>query len=296
MDRLNDRKPAGFLMDIIIICAKRFIKSILRILLIGIFIEAVSFASGSNQTNPIVNTEELITLGKWNESRLNQIINESSQLKDVSKRIDFLSEKFLNVHYQESTLIGDISTPEVFVIDLEGVDCFTYVDYVEAMRLSNSFHEFRENLRTVRYRSGSVSFLNRNHFFTDWEYFNSSHVDDITEKIGGDKTKTALKTLNEKMDGAYFLPGIPPKERKVHFIPSHALDDEILLKLRSGDYIGIYSNLDGLDVSHVGILIKHTDKVYLRHASSLDQHRKVIDEDFMSYISNKPGIVIFRPK
>jgi hypothetical protein len=296
MDRSNDRKPAGFLMDIFIADAKRFLKSIFGILLIGIFIEAVSFASGSNQTNPIVNTEELVILGKWNESQLDHIINESSKLKDLTKRIDFLSGKFLNVDYQGSTLIGSISTPEVFVIDLEGVDCFTYIDYVEAMRLSRSFPEFKENLRTVRYQSGTVSFLNRNHFFTDWEYFNSSHVDDITEKIGGDKTKTVLKTLNEQTDGAYFIPGIPPKERKVHFIPSHALDDEILLKLKSGDYIGIYSNLDGLDVSHVGILIKHADKVYLRHASTSDQHKKVIDEDFMSYISDKPGIVIFRPK
>jgi hypothetical protein len=283
-------------MNIITTSAKTFLKPILGILLIGTLVEITSFASTSNQTNPIVNNQELIILGKWNENQLDHLIKKSSKIGDLSKRIDFLSDQLLGVNYEGSTLIGNMSTPEVFVIDLEGVDCFTYIDYVEAMRLSNSFPEFKENLKFVRYQSGNVTFLNRNHFFTDWRYVNSSHVEDITEKIGGDKTKTVLKTLNEKDDGTYFLPGIPTKQRKVQFIPSYAIDDEILVKLKSGDYIGIYSNEDGLDVSHVGIAIKEEDRIYFRHASSAEKNKRVVDEDFMNYISDKPGIVIFRPK
>src|ERR1700757_4891399 len=110
--------------------------------------------------------KELVFLGKWNEKKLDHIIRESSGIQDLGKRIDFLSEQFLNVNYKESTLIGNINTPEVFVINLEGMDCFTYIDYVEAMRLSSSFSQFKENLRRVRYQSGKVTFENRNHFFT----------------------------------------------------------------------------------------------------------------------------------
>ncbi len=283
---------AGFSIKSII----KVLNSVFSILFVAIIIESISYASTANQSETIVTDKELIILDKWNEKQLDYIISESSKIHDLDIRIDFLSEQFLNVDYKESTLIGNINTPEVFVVNLQGVDCFTYIDYVEAMRLSNSFPEFKDKLRTIRYQYGNVDFLKRNHFFTDWEYFNSEYVEDVTEKIGGDKTKTVLKTLNDKNDGTYFIPGISPKKRKIHYISSDAFDNEMLSKLRSGDYIGIYSNQDGLDVSHVGIVIKEGDKFYFRHASSSEGNRKVIDEDFMNYISDKPGILILRPK
>lgn len=241
-------------------------------------------------------TKEGILLGKFSQEELDHIIRESSKIKDVARRIDFLSRQFLDLDYLESTLIGDINIPEVFVINLEGVDCFTFIDCIEAMRLSGSFPEFKVNLRKVRYKSGSVSFENRNHFFTDWQEFNSDFVDDITEEIGAKKTVRVQKKLNEKEDRTYFLPGIYPVRRKIKYIPSDAVDDSVLNKLSTGDYVGIYSNVKGLDVSHVGIIIKDGDKIYLRHASSLKENRKVIDQDFKSYITSKPGINVFRPK
>jgi hypothetical protein len=66
--------------------------------------------------------------------------------------------------------------------------------------------------------------------------------------------------------------------------------------MRTGDYVGIYSEIKGLDVSHVGIVIKDGDKIYLRHASSQKKQRKVVDQDFKDYIFKKPGIIVFRPK
>jgi len=223
-------------------------------------------------------------------------MRKSSQIADMDPRIDFLSEKFLGVDYVESTLIGDRDTPEVFVLNFEGVDCFTFIEYVEAMRLSKSFSEFEENLRRVRYRSGKVSFMNRNHFFTDWREFNSDFVKDVTKQIGGDKALTIRKILNEKDDGTSFLPGIPPISREINYLPPDVVDDSVSDRLKTGDYTGIYSATEGLDVSHVGIIIKKVDSIYLRHASSQREIRKVIDQDFRGYIAGKPGIIILRPK
>jgi hypothetical protein len=64
--------------------------------------------------------------------------------------------------------------------------------------------------------------------------------------------------------------------------------------MKTGDYVGIYSEKEGLDVSHVGIIIKEKDAVNLRHTSSLKKHREVIDEDFKEYLKNKPGIIALR--
>lgn len=237
-----------------------------------------------------------ILLGKFSQEELDRIIQKSSKIKDVASRIDFLSGNFLDLDYVESTLIGDINIPEVFMINLKGVDCFTFIDYIEAMRLSGSFPEFKVNLRKVRYKSGIVAFENRNHFFTDWREFNSDFIDDITEEIGAEKTIRVQKTLNQKKDRTYFLPGIQTVKRGIKYIPPDSINDSVLSKLRTGDYVGIYSKVNGLDVSHLGILIKREDKPYLRHASSQKKYKKVVDQDFRSYIAGKPGIIVFRPK
>jgi hypothetical protein len=148
----------------------------------------------------------------------------------------------------------------------------------------------------VRYREGEVNFKNRNHFFTDWREFNSHFIDDVTVQIGSKKVRSITKLLNQKEDGSYYLPGIQLKDRLITYLPVDIIDDSILSQLRTGDYIGIYSEKQGLDVSHVGIFINEENKIYLRHTSSLKEYRKVVDQDFNDYMADKPGILVFRNK
>jgi len=237
---------------------------------------------------------EQIILGKWTENRIDKLLKESSAISDISRRIDFLSRQFLGVEYRESTLTGDIDMPEMFVINLAGVDCFTFLDYIAAMHISGSFAEFKENLRNIRYQSGKVAYENRNHFFIEWLQFNQDLVGDATENVSAGKSWQAKKILNQKNDETYFLPGIPCREREIVYIPSGDVDNAVIEKLKTGDYIGIYSEKPGLDVSHVGIVIKVEDNIFLRHASI--NSMKVVDEDFLKYISGKPGIIVLRPK
>ena len=237
----------------------------------------------------------IFKLGGWSEEDLSGLMQRSSKIQDVGERIDFLSGKFLNIKYEESTLVGDINHPEELVINLEGMDCFTYIDYVEAMQLSSSYPMFVDNIQRIRYQSGEVDFRNRNHFFTDWAVYNSDNIVDVTKEVGGQGTRTIKKFLNKKEDGTPYLPGIPVKERTVHYIPSQSIDDKVIGRLKTGDYIGIYTDKGGLDVSHTGIVIRKGDKVYLRHASSRKDNRRVVDEELLAYMLDKPGLVVLRP-
>lgn len=239
--------------------------------------------------------KEIIQLGKW-EERIEHLLLEASRIRDTGLRVGFLSEHFLGTAYKEDTLMGGLDIPEVFVINLEEVDCFTFIEYVEAMRLSSSYPEFKENLKRVRYYSGVVSFGRRNHFFTDWTCRNPALVSDVTEAIAPQKVRVVTKLLNQKEDGTAFVAGIEPVKREIRYIPLDALDEPVIKRLRTGDYLGIYSEARGLDVTHVGIIIEDEKGLYLRHASSSPRYRKVIDEDFMIYLSNKPGIIVLRPK
>lgn len=243
-----------------------------------------------------VKTEkERIDLGRWSKDDLEHIMSTASHLSNPGERIGFVSQHFLNTPYQESTLTSSSNEQEICVINLGGVDCFTFIDYVEAMRLSGSFDEFKESLKKVRYQSGDVDYRKRNHFFTDWAEFSRANIRDATGEIGGNRTKKAKKILNIKEDGTCFLQGIIPREREIAYIPAHNMNSSVLAAMRTGDYAGIYSELPGLDVSHAGIIIKaDKDEILLRHASSLEKYRKVIDQPLKDYLSDKPGLIVLR--
>jgi hypothetical protein len=237
-----------------------------------------------------------INLGRWTKTELDKIIRDASLIRDTGLRIAFLSNLFIELQYRESTLTGDGNTAEVFAINLSGVDCFTLLDYVEAMRLSESFDDFVKNLQQVRYRNNMVTYENRKHFFTDWSAYMPASVEDLTEQIGRGRVKRVLKTLNLKEDGTALLNGIGSCQRNISYIPPENIDSTLINRLKTGDYAGVYSDTQGLDVSHVGIIIKDGDTISLRHASSDKRYRKVLDQDFQEYISGKPGLIILRPR
>jgi hypothetical protein len=243
-----------------------------------------------------VRENEQIDLGQWTEHDLDMILQEASRISENGKRIDILSRHFLEVKYRENTLAGSSITPEVFVINLDALDCFTFLDYIESMRLSTSFADFKRNLVMVRYKSGKIDYINRNHFFSDWREFNKDTLQDISLQIAGEKTMTIKKILNLREDGTLYLPGLAPVERTIDYIPASAIDEFIIRKCKTGDYIGIYTDEPGLDVTHVGIIIKNKGKIYLRHASSHPEYRQVIEQDFLTYMVGKPGFFILRPR
>lgn len=215
---------------------------------------------------------------------------------DKGQMIDLVSGAFLGTPYRSNMLVGTANVPEQLVIDFRGLDCFAYLDYVEALRRSTSQQDFVRNLVQVRYKGGDVGFSNRKHFFTDWAYGTAYPVaDDITAQISPGAV-SVRKRLNERSKGNVYLPGLPVVERSMTYIPSRLVDSQVVSHLRTGDYIGIYTPLPGLDVTHVGFFIMTDKGPVLRNASSRKENRKVMDLPFLDYVSEKPGIVVFRAK
>ena len=214
---------------------------------------------------------------------------------DKGRAIELLSQTFLDTPYVANRLIGSASTAEQLVIDLRGVDCFTYLDYVEALRTATSESQFVENVIQTRYINGDVSFQQRKHFFTDWAHTRQILADDVTTQLSPHAV-TVVKQLNRKADGELYLPGIAVTERSVSYIPSEFIDQQLISQLQTGDYIGIYTKLPGLDVTHTGFFIMTQSGPVLRHASSRPENRKVMDSAFASYVLNTPGIVVLRPR
>ena len=237
---------------------------------------------------------EKVVLGDWTQQEIETLM-EQAALKDGPRaKIEFLSEKFLGTPYAGNTLGGASGEAEQLTVDLSGLDCFTYIDYVESLRLSGSFGEFKKKLVKTRYKDGAVRWENRRHFFSDWVSGDDRNARDVTREVGGDATAIVTKELNRKTDGSPWLPGLAEVKRDVSYVPSDKLAPPVLRGIKTGDYLGVYSDKDGLDVSHTGIAVRKDGVVYLRHASTV--HGKVLDEELAAYMKNKPGLLVYRVK
>ncbi len=225
-----------------------------------------------------------VNLGNWSKNSFNKFL-------EKEKSIDEISSAFLNTSYKANVLIGSSSKKEKLVIDLANLDCFTYVDYIEAIKNSNDFESFKKNLISLRYKNSTISFKNRNHFFTDW--ITQNGFENITSNLSKN-TKKQIKYLNKKNDKDLFLKGIDINKREIEYLEPKYITKDILIKLQSGDYIGIYTPLNGLDVTHTGMIVKKDGKTFFRHASSKKSNRKVVDELFVDYIKKTPGILVLR--
>jgi hypothetical protein len=207
---------------------------------------------------------------------------------------DAASGQFLGTPYGANTLIGSAEAPEQLVVDLERVDCFTYADYVEALKRAGDRTQFIDSLVNIRYKDGVVGFLHRKHFFTDWAATAPPVATDVTASLS-DNTIQTNKHLNEKDGGGLYLPGLPVVDRAVSYLPSELVDSDVVSRLRTGDYLGAYAEDGGLDVTHVGIFIDTPEGPVFRNASSLQVNNKVVDTALFDYLQTVPGVVVLRP-
>ncbi|XTP33108.1 DUF1460 domain-containing protein [Mycobacterium sp. TJFP1] len=223
-----------------------------------------------------------------------QILQSMLAADGGSPDAELISRQFLGTPYGANTLVGSATVPEQLVVDLKQVDCFTYADYVEALKRADSRDEFIRSLVDVRYRNGDVTFENRKHFFTDWAASAPAVATNITATVS-ENALQSMKNLNAKDSGGVYLPGLPVVPRSVAYIPSAAVDAAVVGRLRTGDYLGAYAEDGGLDVTHVGIFVDTPDGPVFRNASSSSADGKVVDSALDDYLQTVPGIVVLRP-
>lgn len=243
---------------------------------------------------PFASYDTEIEYGLFDEAELIALLERILGLSP-EERIKQLSALFLGTPYLADRLVGGPDEPERLIADFSGLDCFTYLDYVEALRLSETLDEFIENLVNTRYKDGEVDFFKRKHFFSDWVSGDNDTVRDITDELSPHSEKV-VKSLNERADGETFIPDLEVQEREIDYIPSEYIDECLMSNLQTGDYIGIFTNIDGLDVTHTGIFIRDEDgNCFFRHASSTSDNDAVVDTPFLEYMASVPGIMVYRP-
>ncbi|WP_265694417.1 N-acetylmuramoyl-L-alanine amidase-like domain-containing protein [Providencia rustigianii] len=261
------------------------LKSIKRI---GLFFVSFLLYSGCIQSNEL--NEVVLTAGSY---KLLENVISAGQNQSTEQKVINATTILLGTPYNNRTLNMNPLLPERLVIDLKAMDCMTFIEYSEAFKHADNLEQFSQHLEKVRYIDAKVAFDSRRHFFTDWSQEHDRLVDDITSQLSP-HTISVNKQLNLKENGGKYISSLDSKSRVIHYIPVRFIDHRVLSQLKTGDYIGIYSPSSGLDVTHVGIVIRENNKILFRHASSQHKNFQVIDIELSQYLKGKEGILVFR--
>lgn len=188
---------------------------------------------------------------------------------------------------------------EPLVVNLEGVDCTTYVEYITAARLAGyrphkekdlsavlpSDSLFLAKLQALRYRGGQRgNYATRKHYFSEWisDAEAQGFLADVTSQMKG--ATPLCKKIDFMSQHPQFYPQLQKSEALLHevqkveqqlsadtiyYIPKEKIANAHA-QLKDGDIVAFLTNKDGLDIQHVGFVWKPTKKSLPRllHAST----------------------------
>lgn len=226
-----------------------------------------------------------------------------------------IGKSFMGTPYVEKTL--EIPGPERLVIDLQGVDCTTYLETVVTLaRMAkegkNDFETFEKELETLRYRNGkNEGYTSRLHYFSDWIAVNQEKgiLTDISEQIGGILYENNPTFMTENPQ---FYPQLSDREnverlqnieasirlREYFFIPKDQISAHES-QIQSGDLIAITTSISNLDMVHVGFAVEQNGRIHLMHASSANQEVEISEKPLHDYLAgnrSQSGIMVARLK
>ncbi len=226
-----------------------------------------------------------------------------------------IGNSFIGAKYEAHTL--EVAQPEKLVVNLRDFDCTTYVENCLALaRVAKMKHptvkKYMEQLQYERYRGGKINgYPSRLHYFTEWIYDGQKKgiVKDITKSLGGIPYKKEINFMTThrdaykqlKNDQFYKKIGEVQKElnkRKLFYIPKDSVS-KIVNKLRDGDIIATTTNIPGLDVSHVAMIIKmENGETRILEAPDVGLRVKLSYVSLPEYLMNnkkQTGIIVARP-
>jgi hypothetical protein len=215
---------------------------------------------------------------------LNELLPTIARLQSITDwvaRLQTASALLKESSYLVDPLIGAPNTAEEFIVHSTQFDCVTYVETVLALANCTSAENFQEHLLKIRYRKQQLSWIERNHYMTQWIKENSSKgyiraYFATEERLEAKKTLTCLKDY-------------PPSDETLVLEPVNiAMLDKLQKIYQDGDVIFFGSSKVDLDYFHLGLLFSGSQgQLVLRHASRTAN--KVLDEDLEKFLERVDG-------
>jgi len=283
---------------------------LLSVLLISCFLSCQA-----TRSDP-ANEPELIVYQTEDKEILDQVFTLYSTEKELTT-----AELMVKVgsFFQETSYVAHTleAGEEQLVINLRELDCTTFAENCLAISRTiksgkHTFEQFCSELQLIRYRDGMIDgYPSRLHYFCDWIYNNQQKnlTKDISEEIAQTPLvkqinfmSTHPESYRQLKDSAMLVKAIAAQEkliseRKMFFIPESRIA-ELESKFMNGDIAGITTNIEGIAIQHVVILIRKEGRIHMMHASSKAEKVVVSDNTLEEYLLNSntaDGIMLARP-
>lgn len=248
------------------------------------------------------------------ESIINLVNNHNTSKLSMGEIMQKVAKQFLGSAY-EVGLLETLEKEKIF-ISFNKFDCVLFVETVLAITrnitLNNvEYQTFTKHIQEQRYINGLMNgYCSRLHYFSDWINDNQKrgNVKNITENLGGIKFKKKLNFMSKNRELYPKLASnevnykcILERENKINklvlnYIPNTQVK-QIYSKLKPGDIISIATSIDGLDVTHTGLIYQTKEgNIGFIHASPAGQ--VTIAGDLQKYVINvekSVGIIVARP-
>lgn len=222
--------------------------------------------------------------------------------------------QFLNTPYVAHTLESE---KEELIINLRELDCTTFAENCLAIArtIKNgqpTFENFTNQLQQLRYRHGKIAeYPSRLHYFSDWIYENAQNgaIKDVSKQVCNTPFPLQVDFMSTHPDSYKQLKHnnlrieemktieAAISQRTMYYVPVDKVE-EVEDQLKNGDIIGITTSVKGLDMTHVGILIKVNGRIHLMHASSKLMKVVISEEPLSEYLKSgksNTGIMVVRP-
>lgn len=248
---------------------------------------------------------------------INQLLADgySSGINDANALVEYYARRLLGTPYVAHTLEGD---QEVLTINIHELDCTTFVETLYALARTTlsrrySWRDYAAHLEDLRYRGGTMGdYSSRLHYISEWIVDNRlrgnmqditpdlPHVDYLVKNI--DFMTHHTDSYRQLKDDSVMVEKIRRFELRSHRFPyvkrSWLNDKELKAALRSGDFVGLVTKVEGLDISHMGIIIVD-DKgdPYLLDASMTGGKVMLESKPLFKYLERSKsniGIRVFR--
>ncbi len=230
--------------------------------------------------------------------------------KTANELVSFYAYELLGRPYVAHTLEGE---KEMLTINIDELDCTTFVETLYALARTTlnerySWRDYANNLEDIRYRGGHIDgYASRLHYISEWTVDNTSrgNIVEITKEVPG--AKELVKTINFMSTHRDSYPSLKDddtynkiknyeegyRNHKTYYLKKEQLNGkDIRNAVHEGDLVGLVCKTPGLDISHMGMVVKN-DKGELVVIDASMSGGKVMKEPkaIVEYLRPKKGVI-----
>jgi hypothetical protein len=284
------------------------------------FLQSLSVAAGAT---PFVLAQRSISLldepGNDDEmlckKKFDIAVSQKWTTQPIGTVVVEVGQTFLGTEYVGNVL--EAPGDEHLVVNMTGLDCVTFYEnslvIARCVKLKKmTFDEYKKQLQLIRYRGGILNgYTSRLHYTSDYFYDNDKRGiwKNITKELGGSRY---VKTLNfmsthpenyrQIRESAAVLKEITVLETEIskrdnYYVPKDKVE-QISCKLQDGDIIGITTNVEGIDTSHTGVIVRQSGIAHLMHAPLAGKKVQISEKPLHDYLAankRQTGIIVVRP-